>query len=254
MSLYLLTVDQRFEAFEESVEIVRNTRDLVQLLSTFLHSFGSASSSYHHLPPLGAPDADHALVFIGEYKETLLPDYVSEQMYRHNPFVFHAITVTRPFLASQVDYRDFARDPRAVELADAIIGIYPGGWLGVPVFGPSARNGCMGLGFSENLPVDVLQNTYRLQVACQKAHLRFCELITMKFGPPPRLSPRETDVLGWVARGKSNSEIAEILGVTSHTVDAHLRRIFGKFGVFDRTQRSGRRHRVWIRLEIEGLV
>ncbi len=50
----------------------------------------------------------------------------------------------------------------------------------------------------------------------------------------PALSRREVEVLGWVARGKSNGLIGEILGISSATVDAHLRRIYLKLGVFDR--------------------
>jgi DNA-binding CsgD family transcriptional regulator len=41
-------------------------------------------------------------------------------------------------------------------------------------------------------------------------------------------------VLGWVAQGKSNAAIGEILGISAHTVDAHLRRIYLKLGVVDR--------------------
>jgi LuxR family transcriptional regulator/LuxR family quorum-sensing system transcriptional regulator CciR len=72
------------------------------------------------------------------------------------------------------------------------------------------------------------------QWVCQLAHLRYCTLLLPTLGPPPSLSDRETEVLGWVARGKSNSTIGEILGISAHTVDAHLRRIYLKLGVFDR--------------------
>ncbi len=48
------------------------------------------------------------------------------------------------------------------------------------------------------------------------------------------LSERESEVLGWVARGKSNATIGEILGISSHTVNAHMRHIYLKLGVFDR--------------------
>ena len=41
-------------------------------------------------------------------------------------------------------------------------------------------------------------------------------------------------MLGWVARGKSNSMIGDILGISAHTVDAHMRRICLKLGVSDR--------------------
>ena len=65
-------------------------------------------------------------------------------------------------------------------------------------------------------------------------HLRYCELLLPTLGEVPALSSREAEVLLWVARGKSNAAIAEILGISAHTVDAHLRRVFLKLGVFDR--------------------
>ncbi|MEO0412476.1 MAG: helix-turn-helix transcriptional regulator [Pseudomonadota bacterium] len=41
-------------------------------------------------------------------------------------------------------------------------------------------------------------------------------------------------VLQWVARGKSNLDISDILSVSSNTVDTYLRRIYAKLGVNDR--------------------
>ena len=37
-----------------------------------------------------------------------------------------------------------------------------------------------------------------------------------------------------MARGKSNGVIAEILGISDHTVDTLVRRVFAKLGVGDR--------------------
>jgi DNA-binding NarL/FixJ family response regulator len=50
------------------------------------------------------------------------------------------------------------------------------------------------------------------------------------------LSPRELDVLTWVARGASNKEIAQHLHISEATVKSHLLHIFEKLGVNDRTQ------------------
>jgi DNA-binding NarL/FixJ family response regulator len=50
------------------------------------------------------------------------------------------------------------------------------------------------------------------------------------------LSPRELAVLGWVARGSSNKEIAQSLHISEATVKSHLLHIFSKLGVNDRTQ------------------
>jgi DNA-binding CsgD family transcriptional regulator len=48
------------------------------------------------------------------------------------------------------------------------------------------------------------------------------------------LSAREHQVAQWVAEGKSNEEIAIILGISAHTVKNHLERIFRKLGVENR--------------------
>ena len=45
------------------------------------------------------------------------------------------------------------------------------------------------------------------------------------------LTPRETEVLSWVAKGKTNRDIAEILGMSPRTVNKHLEHVFEKLGV-----------------------
>ncbi len=51
----------------------------------------------------------------------------------------------------------------------------------------------------------------------------------------PHLTSRETEVLLWVARGKTNRDIAEILGMSPRTVNKHLEHVFEKLGVETRT-------------------
>jgi two-component system NarL family response regulator len=52
----------------------------------------------------------------------------------------------------------------------------------------------------------------------------------------PSLSPRELTILELIARGLSNKEIQASLSIAEGTLRNHLRRIFDKFGVTDRTQ------------------
>ncbi len=49
------------------------------------------------------------------------------------------------------------------------------------------------------------------------------------------VTPREREVLSWLAGGKTDREIAEILGMSPRTVQKHLQHIYEKLGVETRT-------------------
>ena len=51
-----------------------------------------------------------------------------------------------------------------------------------------------------------------------------------------RLTPREMDVLGCIAKGLSNQDIGKALGLSEKTVKNHLTSVFHKLKVNDRTQ------------------
>lgn len=48
------------------------------------------------------------------------------------------------------------------------------------------------------------------------------------------LSPRQTEVLAWVAQGKSNPDIAAILNISVRTVQKHMEHIFTNLGIESR--------------------
>jgi DNA-binding NarL/FixJ family response regulator len=49
------------------------------------------------------------------------------------------------------------------------------------------------------------------------------------------LTTREGEVLSWLSKGKTNRDIAQILGLSPRTVDKHLEQIYAKLGVENRT-------------------
>lgn len=55
------------------------------------------------------------------------------------------------------------------------------------------------------------------------------------FFPEVALTPREAEVLVWVARGLGNKEIGEQIGTAAGTVKAHVQNILGKLEAKDRT-------------------
>ncbi|WP_105972684.1 response regulator transcription factor [Streptomyces geranii] len=83
-------------------------------------------------------------------------------------------------------------------------------------------------------------------------HARLVALVTGQRSvsapePPERLpdglTAREAEVLGWMAQGLSNREIARSLVVSEATVKTHVNRVFAKTGSRDRGQAIAYAHR-----------
>jgi len=60
-------------------------------------------------------------------------------------------------------------------------------------------------------------------------------LILEEIRPDLGLTAREREVLAWVARGKTNAEIASLLWLAPNTVAKHLENVYAKLGVKTRT-------------------
>jgi DNA-binding NarL/FixJ family response regulator len=61
--------------------------------------------------------------------------------------------------------------------------------------------------------------------------------------PPDGLTGREAEILGLIARGMTNPEIAAQLFLSNHTIKTHISRIFAKTGSRDRAAAIGYAHR-----------
>lgn len=61
------------------------------------------------------------------------------------------------------------------------------------------------------------------------------------------LTPRQAEVLHWIAEGKTNGEIATILGCSINTVKMHLKEIFKRLGLHSRTAAAASAYRAHIR-------
>jgi DNA-binding NarL/FixJ family response regulator len=59
--------------------------------------------------------------------------------------------------------------------------------------------------------------------------------IPAEFSKELGLTSREGEVLSWLSKGKTNRDIAQILGLSPRTVDKHLEQIYAKLGVENRT-------------------
>ena len=104
----------------------------------------------------------------------------------------------------------------------------------VPLFGPNQRDSvavCMFDAPVKNKHDDLIGE---IVIALRRAHYKICLLVIRDHARKIKLSKRESEVLHWMARGKSNPDIATILGISAETVDTYVRRLYPKLGVHDR--------------------
>jgi len=105
--------------------------------------------------------------------------------------------------------------------------------LAIPTSGLRHARGFFGV---DNVAAEDLAKVDRslMCAAAQHAHLRIDRIEEEHGAGIDGLSPREAEILNWVAAGKSNPETAMILGISEATVGTHLKRLFTKLGVHDR--------------------
>lgn len=116
----------------------------------------------------------------------------------------------------------------------------------IPVYGPFKVNGVIAFGKSSTISPEETAALRKMESLAAGHHNR----MVLHFGETQSdidLSKRENEVLKWIARGKSSTDIATILGLSVSSVDTYTRRIFEKMGVHDRVSAA-------VNGVVEGLV
>ena len=219
--------------FERRIETMETGDGLWEMLVSFSRDRGGQHLGYQHLAPMGAPDGHVQRVVSVGFSDDWIAFYLTARANGTTPIASHAERHGEPIYWADIDAMRELTPGEHHHLATLRARGFIDG-VCVPVFGPAGRNGMFALTFRPDIARLPPQDLDVIQWACQSAHLRYCALLRPTLGEPPVLSRREAEVLTWVARGKSNASIGSILGISPHTVDAHLRRIYLKMGVFDR--------------------
>jgi len=106
--------------------------------------------------------------------------------------------------------------------------------IAVPVHGPGGYVGVTSVAF-ENLEAISPAERNAISVAALVLHLKMMELSPPRTSQGPSLSPRERDCMSFIAEGKSDWEIAEVLGLAETTVLTHVQNAKRKLGARSRS-------------------
>ncbi|WKL58819.1 LuxR family transcriptional regulator [Asticcacaulis sp. ZE23SCel15] len=221
----------------DRIHHAENFDDIWALLNQFRAHKGFTSLTYMHIPPLGALDQEKPLIASEGFAQDWVAHFIENDYISISPVMEYARTAITPFCWSEImneDLRDTTTSPEIRKYVTNYLAYNVGDGLAFPLYGPMGRRALCSVGLPEikmAIPAVLRQE---LQIIFQGAHLRYCDIILQSQSKQADLSPREVEILSWVARGKSNSVIANILEVSTHTIDTHMRRIYAKLNVTDR--------------------
>lgn len=186
--------------------------------------------------------------YFNNWPEAWRDIYTQRNYFPHDPFAAQTRRTMKPYRWS-----DLRLDPAFLsgisgEINAAVVEY---GWqevVGIPVHGPASYQGLVSLAALGPCRIDDLD--LHLLRAMSLAIHDVCH-DELGFGqstrPAPGLSDREVDCMRWVAAGKTDTEIAIILGISASTVHFHVERVKKKLGLRSRTEAVGL-------LVLEGIV
>jgi DNA-binding CsgD family transcriptional regulator len=104
----------------------------------------------------------------------------------------------------------------------------------IPFRGPFGELSAIGLASSslERIPENFIYPISFIAHQFYSILIKLCEDV---YKASVKLTPREKEVLNWCLQGKSNTDIAQLLGISGHGVKFHIMNILNKFETNSRT-------------------
>jgi len=230
----LLSPPLNFQSVISEIEDAGTAEKLWDILFGFAQQFSASNISYYHMPPAGSFDFCVPYVAFRGSGTNDLGEYEG-QLRKHAK---HFIPTLRT-LDSPIFFAKFCQMIKLdSELSDLVVNFHfsdTGNGMVIPVHGPNGRSGALVIGFKDTDRRHSREETRELQWVSEAAHRAFCRLRSQTSRVVKSLSSREKEVMKWVAAGKSNPVIAEIMDLSHHTVNGYLRSIYLKTGTSDRT-------------------
>ena len=226
-----IALEQTMLEFVGELEGTKNRNKVCDSFQRFVEKLGFANTACIKLPEKGERLRDCVLMntrpaeWSEEYdrKNYYLLDPVARELGRsYLPFAWSDVLRSRQLNATETNVMNLAQDFDM-----------DGGFV-VPIFGTSGNVALVSLAGSN---VDLCESTRgAATLASIYVHNRLFTLDRMAREDAVSLTPREIECLHWVAAGKSDWQIGQILNISSKTVNYHVENVKRKFGVATRIQ------------------
>lgn len=200
----------------------------------FLRKRGAISASYRFVPAYRSQLDSTGELFHFGFPDSWVELYDKNLAFRqHDPIadfimgVGHYMSWKQAIAVQTLspEQEEFVRQMTAHGLIDGIA---------LPLYGPRGREAYSTYSFGREITPEDTDNIEKINAYAKKFHAEVVLMTERRWRSIVGLSKRENEVLMWIARGKSNTDIATILGVSPSTVITHVRRLYKKLDVNDR--------------------
>lgn len=239
----LPSVDEH-EGIENMTSVKQDVFDIIDsltaineiwdVLQSYIQDFSVKEFTYYHLSPAGAQDIDdHFLASKGNEAASLNAQKTA--LFEVGRAFIHCIRkFDEPISFSTLATKDILEKDQLAFLEKVHLKNHSNGLI-IPSHGPNGRSGCFILISHDPMKLFSREEMRKLHWVCLACHNLYTRLRNEKRKKIKKLTVRERQILTWVARGKSNSVIADIIGISQHTVNGYLRSIYLKTRTCDRT-------------------
>jgi DNA-binding CsgD family transcriptional regulator len=221
---------------EHLIDSIAQTDSVVVALeraSAYARSLGVERLTFHIAPPQVSQIGRNVYIAEFGHDPEWIRAYRNHALRQHDPFPDHIMRLGRATsyadaleqLSLDEDQQAFVRWLRDEGQFDMV---------GIPAYGPFDFDSFTALKFGDDAPADLTRTLEQMIVVIEIVNRRVAQLLETRTAAAIALSKRESDVLNWMGRSKSNADIATILGISTGTVDTYVRRLYAKLGANDR--------------------
>jgi LuxR family quorum-sensing system transcriptional regulator CciR len=226
------------QAFAREAKRVSHTSELLSLLEGAVPSLGFDYFALIHHVEINATPAE-AVVSLVHYPPAWADMVITRGYYSDDPVVAACQKAATGFSWSDVP-KLIGMTPRQQEILNAAAAAGMGGGYTVPIHVPGEYAGSCSFGVrtGQRFPDESLPAIQYLGYFAFEAARRVARSTEEDPGPglPPKLTQRQFDCIVLVARGKSDGDAGQLLGISPQTVHQHIEEAKRRYGVATRVQ------------------
>ncbi len=215
---------------------INSVKDLFDHYNSAIKELGYYDTAFIFFPPRQGSGEIVPICPYFNVPENIISMYLTHKLYKLGPIFEKLKTTGHPIVwediwadkeANKKLYRKYPYYKKFVELLYEHE--YENGFS-IPIFGFSNSFGLFSFSNKDKTATYNAQNLVLLYHICTDLFSQYIRISNVDQCKDFKITLREKEVLGWVLNGKSNSVIAELIGISEHTVVTYIRRSAKKLG------------------------